>query len=148
MSSHTNWIFSWHCINEQVIGVAVVGTGFGQKVHIPGFQAHPRTQLVAVYHRELDKARVIANAYNIPHACNTIEDIVAFSGASCQHLDAAVALWYGLTVLQAGKHLLLENPQLFQQLRHRRYQLALANKVIATLDLNFALSPHSNWQNC
>jgi hypothetical protein len=62
---------------EQVIGVALVGTGFGQKVHIPGFQAHPRTQLVAVYHRNLDKAIAIANAKSIPHACNTIKDLVA-----------------------------------------------------------------------
>ena len=30
--------------NQGKIGVAVVGTGFGQKVHIPGFQEHPRTE--------------------------------------------------------------------------------------------------------
>jgi len=47
-----------------------------------------------------------------------------------------------LTVLQAG--LLLENPQLSQQVES--YQLALAKK---SFPLNFALSPHgSNWQNC
>jgi len=72
-----------------VIGVAVVGTGFG-KVHIPGFQAHPRTQL-AVYHRELDKARVIANAYNIPMLVTRLKTLLHTSGASCQHLDAAVS---------------------------------------------------------
>jgi len=54
-----------------------------------------------------------------------------------------------LTVLQAGKHLLLENPQLSQQVRHGAYQLALANKVIPTLDFEFRFVPA--WQqlaNC
>ncbi|GAB1538100.1 hypothetical protein NUACC21_07580 [Scytonema sp. NUACC21] len=59
-----------------MIGVAVVGTGFGQKVHIPGFQAYPHTEIVAIYNRDLDKAKAIAQSHNIPHACNAIEDIV------------------------------------------------------------------------
>jgi len=40
-----------------MIGVAVVGTGFGQKVHIPAFQAHHNTKIVAVYHRDINKAK-------------------------------------------------------------------------------------------
>ncbi|MBD0340202.1 MAG: Gfo/Idh/MocA family oxidoreductase, partial [Microcoleus sp. Co-bin12] len=67
------------------IGVAVVGTGFGQKVHLPGFQAHHRTEVVAVYHRNLDKAKDLASTHNIPYACDSIADIVAIpevAGAS------------------------------------------------------------------
>ncbi|HEY9601590.1 MAG TPA: Gfo/Idh/MocA family oxidoreductase, partial [Allocoleopsis sp.] len=66
-------------IQEQAIGVAVVGTGFGEKIHIPGFQAHPRTQVVAVYHRDLDKAKAIASTHDIPHACDRLEDILSLS---------------------------------------------------------------------
>ncbi|ERT03499.1 putative oxidoreductase-like protein [Lyngbya aestuarii BL J] len=33
------------------IGIAVIGTGFGKKVHIPGLQEHPRTEVVAVFYR-------------------------------------------------------------------------------------------------
>jgi predicted dehydrogenase len=36
-------------VNNDMIGVAIAGTGFGQKVHIPGFKAHHRTEVVAVY---------------------------------------------------------------------------------------------------
>lgn len=43
--------------NQAKIGVAVIGTGFGRKVHIPGFIAHPRTEVVAVYHRDLDTVK-------------------------------------------------------------------------------------------
>ncbi|MBU6228588.1 MAG: Gfo/Idh/MocA family oxidoreductase, partial [Cyanobacteria bacterium REEB459] len=45
---------------KDVLGIGVVGTGFGQKVHIPGLQAHHRTQVVAVYHRQRQKAEAIA----------------------------------------------------------------------------------------
>ena len=38
------------------IGVAVVGTGFGKKVHIPGLAAHHRTDVVAVWNNDLAKA--------------------------------------------------------------------------------------------
>jgi hypothetical protein len=57
-----------------VIGVAVVGTGFGQKVHIPGFQAHPSCEIVAVYHRNLEKAKTIAQTHNIPYAYSVNRD--------------------------------------------------------------------------
>ena len=132
---------------EQVIGVAVVGTGFGQKVHIPGFQAHPRTQPVAVYHRDLEQARAIANAHNIPHACDTIEDIVALPQVQAVSISTPPFLHYdmAMTVLQAGKHLLMEKPTALSATEARElYQLALANKVIATLDFEFRFVPA--WQ--
>ena len=91
------------------IGVAVVGTGFGQKIHIPGFQAHPRTQVVAVYNRDLDKAIALASAQNIPHACDTLEEIVALPDVAAVSISTPPFLHYEMakTVLQAGKHLLL-----------------------------------------
>ncbi|MCG8366303.1 MAG: Gfo/Idh/MocA family oxidoreductase, partial [Pseudanabaenales cyanobacterium] len=64
-------------MTQSSLGVAVVGAGFGQKIHIPGFQAHHRTQVVAVYHGEREKAKAIAQTHGIPHACQTVEEIVA-----------------------------------------------------------------------
>ena len=62
---------------ESTLGVAVLGTGFGQKIHIPGLQIHHRTQLVTVYHRDLTKAQAIAAQHQIPHACDSLEQILA-----------------------------------------------------------------------
>ncbi|MCL1467981.1 Gfo/Idh/MocA family protein [Argonema galeatum] len=99
-------------MEQSKIGVALVGTGFGQKVHIPGLQAHPRTEIVAVYHRDLHKAKDIASANNIPHACNKIEDIVAIPEVQGVSISTPPFTHYEMakTVLQAGKHLLLEKP--------------------------------------
>ena len=130
-----------------VIGVAVVGTGFGQKVHIPGFNAYPRTQVVAVYHRDLEKAKAIASSHNIPHACHTIEDIVALPEVQAVSISTPPFLHYEMAkqVLQAGKHLLLEKPTTLSAAQARElYQLAKDNSVIATLDFEYRFVPA--WQ--
>ena len=139
------------------IGVAVVGTGFGQKVHIPGFQAHHRTEVVAVYHRNLDKAQAIASAQNIPYACNSIEDIVAISEVAGVSISTPPFLHFEMAkiVLQAGKHLLLEKPTTLTVNEARElYQLANRSsqntinpgisRSIATMDFEFRFIPA--WQ--
>lgn len=93
------------------IGVAVIGTGFGQKIHIPGFQIHPRTQVVAVYNPHLDKAKSVAESHNIPQASDRLEDILAMPDVQAVSISTPPFLHYDMAqqVLQAGKHLLLEN---------------------------------------
>ena len=61
------------------IGVAVVGTGFGQKIHIPGFGHHPRTEVVAVHNRDLSKAKEIADSNKIYYAYNDLNKILSLS---------------------------------------------------------------------
>src|SRR5919199_2089040 len=129
------------------MGVAVVGTGFGERIHIPGFQAHPRTQLVAVYHRDLDKAKAIASSHNIPHACQSLEEIVALPEVQAVSISTPPFLHYEMakTVLQAGKHLLLEKPMTLKAEEARElYQLATAKGVIAMMDFEFRFIPA--WQ--
>jgi predicted dehydrogenase len=132
---------------QRAIGVAVVGTGFGEKIHIPGFQAHPRTQLVAVYHRDLDKAKAIAQSQNIPHACDRLEDALALPDVAAVSISTPPFLHYEMakTVLQAGKHLLLEKPMTLSAAEARElYQLAARQGVVAMMDFEFRFIPA--WQ--
>jgi predicted dehydrogenase len=132
---------------QRSIGIAVVGTGFGEKIHIPGFQAHPRTQLVAVYHRDLDKAKAIASTHNIPHACDRLEDALALPDVAAVSISTPPFLHYEMakTVLQAGKHLLLEKPMTLSAVEARElYQLATAKGVVAMMDFEFRFVPA--WQ--
>jgi len=132
---------------QRSIGVAVVGTGFGEKIHIPGFQVHPRTQLVTVYHRDLDKAKAIASTHNIPHACDRLEDILALPDVAAVSISTPPFLHYQMakTVLQAGKHLLLEKPMTLSAVEARElYQLATAKGVVAMMDFEFRFVPA--WQ--
>lgn len=139
------------------IGVAVVGTGFGQKVHIPGFQAHHQTEVVAVYHRNLDKAQAIASSQNIPYACNSIADLVAIPEVAGVSISTPPFLHFEMakTVLQAGKHLLLEKPTTLT-VKEAKELYRLANgtsqtnfkngesRVITTMDFEYRFIPA--WQ--
>ncbi len=130
-----------------MIGIAVVGTGFGQKVHIPGFQAHPRTNVVAVYHRDLEKAKAIAQSHNIPYACNTITEIVSLKEVQAVSIATPPFTHHEMakTVLQAGKHLLLEKPVTLNVAQAKElYQLAKDQGVITAVDFEFRFVP--GWQ--
>lgn len=132
---------------QRPLGVAVVGTGYGQKVHIPGFQAYPRTKVVAVYHRDLEQAQAIAQSHNIPHACNQISDILDLPEVEAVSIATPPFCHYEMAkaVLQAGKHLLLEKPTALNASQAKElYQLALAKEVVAALDFEFRLVP--GWQ--
>lgn len=130
------------------INVAVVGTGFGQKVHIPGLQANPRTEVVAVYHRDLDKAKEVAQSHGIPQACTSLAEIVSLPQVQAVSISTPPFLHYEMAkiALQAGKHILLEKPTALSAAEARElYQLALANNVVATVDFEFRFVPA--WQH-
>lgn len=131
-------------MSESEIGVAIVGTGFGQKVHIPAFQAHHRTRLVAVYHRNLEKARAIAQAHAIPHACQSIDEIVALPDVQGVSISTPPFLHYemGKAVLNSGKHLLLEKPTTLTVTEAEDlYRLAASNRRVATMNFEFRCIP-------
>jgi predicted dehydrogenase len=94
------------------IGVALVGTGFGQKVHLPALKDCPHTQIVAVYHRERAKAEAIAQAHHIPHAANNLDTLLALPEVQGVCISTPPFLHADMTqqALSAGKHVFLEKP--------------------------------------
>ncbi len=132
---------------EQKIGVAIAGTGFGEKVHIPGFQHHHRTEVVSVYHRDTAKARAIAEKYDIPHYGDRLEDILANPAVDAVAISTPPFLHYTMAkqALEAGKHLLLEKPMTLNVTEAQElYQLAAAKNLVVTPDFEFRFIPA--WQ--
>lgn len=134
-------------MEQATIGVAVVGAGFGEKVHIPGFQAHHRTRIMAVCHRDRNQAEALAQRYQIPHACDSVAAVVALptvqavSVATPPFLHCEMAA----TVLKAGKHLLLEKPTALNVTEAQTlWQLAQQQRVAAVMDFEFRFVPA--WQ--
>ena len=130
------------------IGVAVIGTGFGQKVHIPGLQAHHRTDVVAVWNGDRTKAQQVAQSCNIPYATDSLSDILSRSDVQAVTLATPPFAHYDMAkdILQAGKHLLIEKPitLTLQEAQHLQ-QLANENSVIAVPDFEFRFIPA--WQH-
>ncbi len=129
---------------ETSIGVAIVGTGFGQKVHVPAFQDTQTTQLVAIYNRDLAKAQKIATTHQIPHAFDSMDELVALPDVQGVSLSTPPFLHYEMAqrVLKAGKHLFLEKPTAINASEAKTlYTLARQNQVQTTLNFEFRYVP-------
>ena len=134
-------------VNGNQIGVAVVGTGFGQKIHIPGFQHHPRTEVVAIYNRDLNKAKQIADENKVFYAYNDLDKILSLPEVDAVSISTPPFLHYEMAkkVLEAKKHLLLEKPMAMNVSQVKElYHLAKAQGVVAIADFEFRYVPA--WQ--
>ncbi len=129
------------------IGVALIGTGFGQKVHLPAFVAHHRTQVAAVYHRDLAKAQAIAASHNIPFASDNFDAILQHPTVQAVSISMPPALHYPMAkaAIAAGKHVLLEKPTALNATEAQQlYILAASRNVAVTLNFEFRFIPA--WQ--
>ncbi|PSN17234.1 oxidoreductase, partial [filamentous cyanobacterium CCP5] len=132
---------------ETPIGVAVVGTGFGQKVHIPGVKAHHRTQLVAVYDRNPEKAEAIASEHDIPHACSDFAALLAIPEVEAVTIATPPFLHYEMakTALESDRHVLLEKPTaLTAEEAAAIAELAQQRQRQVVMDFEFRFTPA--WQ--
>lgn len=129
----------------ETIGIGIIGTGFGRTVHIPGFQTHPDTKVVAVYHRDLQKAQQIANEFSIFAACDRLDDLLAMPSIQAVAISTPPFLHFEMVkaAIEAGKHVLLEKPTtLSVDEAIVLYQLARSKGVIVTMDFEFRTCPH------
>lgn len=126
------------------IGVALVGTGFGQKVHLPALTAHHRTQVTAVYHRDLAKAQAIATQHDIPFASDDLNTVLQSPTVQAVSISTPPFLHYDMATaaINAGKHVLLEKPTALSATESRElYQLAQSRHIAVTMDFEFRFIP-------
>ncbi len=134
-------------MNSEKIGVALIGTGFGQKVHLPALRANPNIEVVAVYHRDRTTAETIAKTHNIPHAYTTVPDTINCPEVQAVTIATPPFLHYDMAkaALNAGKHILLEKPITLNEAQAQElYELATEKKLIATMNFEFRYIP--SWQ--
>ncbi len=90
--------------------VGIVGAGFGSRVHLPAFSAHPKFEVVAL--ASPHSARKVASERNIPHAFTTCEKML--EGAELDVVSIATPPFTHhadvLASLAAGKHVICEKP--------------------------------------
>jgi predicted dehydrogenase len=93
--------------------VAILGTSnFAEVCHIPGILSHPNAEVSAIYGRDADKAKSLANKFGIPHATADLEalcadpniDAVTIASANSAHANQAII------ALSHGKHVFCEKP--------------------------------------
>jgi predicted dehydrogenase len=120
-----------------MIRVGIVGLGFGAAVHLPAFLRIPDVRVVALAGRDAGKARAVATAHGIEHACDfetllrTPLDAVSIAlppGPMAEVSERALAA--GLAVLSEKP--LADSAARAERLAHR------AARAVTAVDFQFA----------
>jgi len=125
--------------------IAVVGTGFGSRVQIPGFLKIPGVQIVGVMSTgRPERAEQVARDFNIPFATADYQqllqlpelDAVSIVSPPYQHAQQSIM------ALQAGKHVLCEKPMARDVTEARAMLDAARNSgLVAMIDHEFRYVP-------
>ncbi|HTH57277.1 MAG TPA: Gfo/Idh/MocA family oxidoreductase [Cyclobacteriaceae bacterium] len=93
--------------------VALLGSGFIADIHIESYQRFvPEAEVVAVYARDINKAKAFAQKHHIPNWYDSVDDIISKSG--CEVVDICLPNFlHAQTTLKAArakKHVIIEKP--------------------------------------
>jgi predicted dehydrogenase len=110
-------------VAEENVKVAIVGTGFGGRVQVPGFRKLTGVEVVGVMSSgRRENAEKIAAEFGIPTVCDSYAEILALPGLDAvsivtppyQHAPMV------LQAFEAGKHVLCEKPMALNVTEARR----------------------------
>jgi myo-inositol 2-dehydrogenase/D-chiro-inositol 1-dehydrogenase len=93
--------------------VAILGAGFISDIHLESYHRFiPEAEVVAVYARNLDKAKTFAEKHNIPAWFDDIDKLLAET--SCEVIDICIPNYLHanatIKAAKAGKHIIIEKP--------------------------------------
>jgi predicted dehydrogenase len=128
---------------HDVLGAAVVGTGFGVRVHVPALRA-AGLRVEALVGRDPGRTQRRAERLGIPHALTSLDDALARTDvdvvtiASPPHEHAPMVL----AALAAGKHVICEKPFTLDADEARRCRdAAAAAGRVAVIGHEFRFAP-------
>ena len=126
---------------------AIVGAGWwGTTAHVPALVAHPKAKLVAVQHQDPRKARQIARDFDVPHACTTLDEVLAIDGLDAAIVSSVPCAHYeqARSLLARGLHVLVEKPMTITASEAQRLvRLAERQRVNFMISAPWHHTPHS-----
>lgn len=92
--------------------IAVVGTGFGARIQIPGFRASGRFDVVAIVGRDPARTREVAARVGVATAYTSLNDALAAGDLDAVSIATPPATHapFAVVAARAGKHVLCEKP--------------------------------------
>lgn len=97
---------------NQQLRVGVVGLGYAGTTHMKAFSKHPKTKLVAIAGKELDRLPPLAAEFGATKTASDWEELVADSELDIISIATPNSLHHPIAVaaLAAGKHVFCEKP--------------------------------------
>ncbi len=127
------------------IGVGLIGTGFARSAQAPAFRACEGADLTAVCSGNFDNARKVAGEFQIPHACESWEQLLALDEVALVVVSAPPYLHHPVTLaaLAAGKHVICEKPMAMNAHEAREMTAAAATRPeqLAIIDHELRFNP-------
>lgn len=129
---------------RNVIGVGVIGTGFGRAVHIPAFLAIPGVRVAGVASRDPERARQVAAEYGLPRHFATWQELIEYPEVQAVSIATPPRFHeeMALAALAKGKAVLCEKPLALNAEQTRRMVDAAQDAGLANMvDFEFRAIP-------
>lgn len=98
---------------ERMLRVGVIGVGgWTETCHIPGVQAHPEAQVVALCGRAPERRQAQAARFGVPETYGDFAELIARAGVDAVTISTPNRWHFPIAraALQAGKHVFCEKP--------------------------------------
>lgn len=131
-------------MNERKIRLAIVGTGFGKSVQIPGFRACPNAEVYAICASTLEKAKAVQQEFGIPHAFANYKAMLRLQELDLVSITTPPHLHFPMTIaaLRAGKHVLCEKPMAMNLHEARQmWRRAKHSNLVCLIDHELRFNP-------
>ena len=124
--------------------IAVVGTGFGARIHLPALRASGRFEVAALVGRDPDRTRAAADRLGVPAACASLDEALATVELDAVTIATPPATHAALAIAaaRAGKHVLCEKPMARTVAEARAMCEAIrAHAVVGVVGFEFRFHP-------
>jgi predicted dehydrogenase len=124
--------------------MGVIGTGFGAKVHVPGFRTIPEVDVVGIAGRDSQRTRDVAQSLNIPRAYDSWEALIKDGDLTGVSIAAPPALHHSMVMAAAGRglHVLCEKPfGMDPKQASKMLAAASAARVVHMVNFLFRMGP-------
>ena len=129
--------------SQRPLGVALVGLGFGEKVHLPALHDCPLTEPVALWHHRPERLEQASATSGLP-GFSSYEALLADPRVDALVIATPPEPRFALAqaAIAAGKHLLLEKPVALEAGQIEELQrLALSAGVSVAVDFEYRAVP-------
>ena len=129
--------------SQRPLGVALVGLGFGEKVHLPALRDCPLTEPVALWHHRQERLEQACAATGLP-GFHSFETLLADPRIDALVIATPPEPRFALAqaAIAAGKHLLLEKPVALEATQIEELQRqALSAGVCVAVDFEYRAVP-------
>ncbi len=132
-------------MNDEKIGVGLIGTGFARSAQAPAFSVCEGAEVLAVCSGHFENAQRAAAEFNLEHACESYEQLLALDEVSLVVVSAPPHLHHPITMaaLDAGKHVICEKPMAMNASEAREMTSAAESRPrqLAIIDHELRFNP-------